>query len=334
MTKYNGPLFIVGNPRSGTKLLRDLLNRNPKINILEIESNFIPSLVQKYGMKCPLEDVAMRDSFFKDFKDTGFYFYSIEKNTNIITREDLDNVPDLSAWDSVFEHIIKVCLPDAPDKVDPVWGDKTPNYVKSVALIKQIFPDARFIHIIRDPRDVALSANKAWGNHYYRTTNKWVQYVNDGQKAKAQFPKDILEVFYEDVISDSETVLQTICDFIDVPFVEQMLNLKQPSENLGDTKGKQYIVKSNKNKFLEELPKETIKRIEEITFNNLEYLKYETFYATEYHPLTKNELLILSMSDALSTLRHDMKMWGQVRGMQYFFRYRIKTRLGKNVLDS
>jgi len=46
---FTGPLFILGMPRSGTKLLRDLLNRNPKIGVPTSETDFIPYLIKPFG---------------------------------------------------------------------------------------------------------------------------------------------------------------------------------------------------------------------------------------------------------------------------------------------
>ena len=81
---YRGPVFIIGMPRSGTKLLRDVLNRNAKVAIMEIESHFIPYMVHVFGDPPEFGSGGM-NSFIHTFKRTTFYLNMVR-----IEKRDLD----------------------------------------------------------------------------------------------------------------------------------------------------------------------------------------------------------------------------------------------------
>jgi hypothetical protein len=104
------------------------------------------------------------------------------------------------------------------------WGDKTPRYVEQMSVIQALLPEARFIHVIRDGRDVALSTLDLWfgPGSIAEAAEWWLSKIN---KARAQ-AKDLrfyLEIRYEDLVLDSESTLRRICAFIDLPWNRLML---------------------------------------------------------------------------------------------------------------
>ncbi len=115
--------------------------------------------------------------------------------------------------------------------VAPRWGDKTPSYVQHMPVIQKIFPQAQFIHIIRDGRDTALSAIDKWGSlrrayltDYYLLAH-WVRNVEQGRKfGQIQKEKNYFEVQYEDLVQDPEPTIRGICDFLDESFHPNMLD--------------------------------------------------------------------------------------------------------------
>jgi hypothetical protein len=106
------------------------------------------------------------------------------------------------------------------------WGDKTPPYIEIVPSLAAMFGDAKFIHLIRDGRDVAKSFQKhGWngpGMHGY--TREWLRAVElDMRLSKTPLNERILRVFYEDLVLHPEATLRRICAFIDERFEDQML---------------------------------------------------------------------------------------------------------------
>ncbi|MEA2517440.1 MAG: hypothetical protein QOG16_1278 [Actinomycetota bacterium] len=107
------------------------------------------------------------------------------------------------------------------------WGDKTPRYVEHIPLLVELFPDARFVHLLRDGRDVALSyANVPFGpKTVARAAQLWAARVEAGiRDGRALPPGRYLELMYEDLIEDSEGEIKTLCDFLDLEFDAGMLD--------------------------------------------------------------------------------------------------------------
>jgi hypothetical protein len=115
------------------------------------------------------------------------------------------------------------------------WGDKTPYYVLHMLKLKAAFPDAQFIHLIRDGRDVALSLFAR--RHDFRVYNAymagkyWQQYVEVGREQGRQLgPEDYLELRYEDLIKDQKSTLQKMYSFLNEDYTDEMLNYKRAGE--------------------------------------------------------------------------------------------------------
>jgi len=111
----------------------------------------------------------------------------------------------------------------------PRYGDKTPMYCLHLQLISQVLPEAYFIHVIRDGRDVALSLRKTWfspGPDVETQAAHWQHWVQTGSSQGAQCPH-YLELRYEDLVLQPRKSLRRVCDFIELDFDEKMLDYHQ-----------------------------------------------------------------------------------------------------------
>ena len=111
------------------------------------------------------------------------------------------------------------------------YGDKTPGYVKQMGMVQRSLPEARFIHLIRDGRDVALSREgriAAEEMTVERHALIWKRRIN---RARGQVPrlKHYTEVRYEDLVRDPEPTLRKICEFIELPYDAAMLDYHERS---------------------------------------------------------------------------------------------------------
>ena len=106
------------------------------------------------------------------------------------------------------------------------WGDKTPIYVESMRPIASALPEARFIHLIRDGRDVALSRRKRGmgeGKPMSNTAARWRGRIEDARKQSRRLKGRYLELRYEDLVADPEPALRRICDLCELEFDAAML---------------------------------------------------------------------------------------------------------------
>lgn len=213
--------FVVGATRSGTTLLRLMLDAHPEIAIPS-ETHFIPELIsarEKHGAS--REQMLELLTSHRRWGD-----FTIEPGE---LAERWAQIEPLSGPEAVraFFHLYA----DKQGKHGARWGDKTPGYVKSMREIQDYLPEARFIHLIRDGRDVALSVLKqSWGPQSIEAAaEKWRSRVNRG-RSQAPYLGYYIEVKFEDLVLETERELRRICEFIEVPFDERMLGYHLTAE--------------------------------------------------------------------------------------------------------
>jgi hypothetical protein len=111
------------------------------------------------------------------------------------------------------------------------WGDKTPAYSDHMDVIQRFIPEARFIHLVRDGRDVALSHKGLWfGPGSLQEAGAW--WASKIQAARKQIGRlnYYLEIRYEDLVSCPEPTLRQVCDFIALSWNPVMLDYHQTAE--------------------------------------------------------------------------------------------------------
>jgi len=193
-----------------------------------------------------------------------------------------------------------------------IWGDKSPIYMVHMPLLKELFPQAKFIHIIRDVRDVCLSLRNSWGLHPLRGAQQWhdkiIQCRHDASRWLAG---DYLEIRYASLLQETKSVLMQVCTFLNVNFEDAMTALQRPTrERFGDARDATHIVSTNLEKWRDQCASDLIRRIEEVSFNVLQDLGYPVLYAERQSRLTSSHLLLLRGVDAC----HRFKMHCRFEG--------------------
>lgn len=203
------PFFIVGAPRSGSTLLRLMLDGHPRLAIPG-EAAFLPA-----ALKAGLDKGALLERIIADrwFRDWGL----AESDVRIAARRAWpDDAPALVR--AVFEAY-------AAARGKARWGDKTPNHARHVTRIAAAFPDAQFIHLVRDGRDVAASiASKGWrspvGGAFWWRRNVSAAVAGGRTLGAARY----LELRLEDLVADSEASLRRLCAFLGEEYVPELLD--------------------------------------------------------------------------------------------------------------
>jgi len=105
------------------------------------------------------------------------------------------------------------------------WGQKTPRFVRHTELLHAHFPQARFVHLIRDPRAVvnSLIRSDVHRSNAYHGSLRWRRDVDMGLAFAELHPDRVTAVYYEDLVQDPETSLRTILQFLELPFHAEIL---------------------------------------------------------------------------------------------------------------
>jgi hypothetical protein len=294
-------VFIVGMPRSGTKLLRDLLNHHTDIAIFPHETHFFRPLQEqfrKYG------DVTNWNAFSKlyhDFKDATF-FKRMELRGLTITAE---------AWHrqlegAEFRDLLQALFSTYSQITGcSIVGDKTPSYITQLPMLGSCFPNAKFIHIIRDPRDYALSIRKAWRKDLRRATQRWKQSIRKCRLDASSLA--YLEVHYEELVAMPQESLTRVCGFLDLPFQANMLVFSRPSENIGDTRDAMTVVKHNVDKWREQLDADEVRQVELIAGALMHELGYSVSYAKGDEDVSASRMAVGRLLDSINLFRYTAK---------------------------
>mgnify|MGYP001199880229 CR=1 FL=1 len=264
----DSPIFIVGCPRSGTKLIRDLLRSHSHITFPP-ESHFIPQLYKLYGNPRDEDDAVKIAAAILDIHWVKGFGLSLTPSS-------------FSSCRSYGEIVSKIFEEWARVEGKPRWGDKTPQYVTDIPALVEIFPDCKIIHIYRDGRDVALSLMSTWfgpGN-VYSAAGEWKQMTEkgrrDGQRAG---PERYFELRYETLLESPREAMEGVCEFIGEPFTDAVLTpnfIKSELKRSGVYGTKRSILKGNHGKWRNQMPEADRAVFESIAGDLLDELGYET----------------------------------------------------------
>lgn len=206
------PFFIVGVPRSGTTLLRQMLRGHPRLAI-PLESHFVPAALAAPTGPAALDLILADDNF----RQWGL-------DPDLVRRRAAatDGTP-AAVVQSAFE-----AYADAEGKSR--WGDKTPLYVRHMPLLAAAFPGAQFVHIIRDGREVTTSMRDAWWgpNDLAFAAQLWRRTIAQARKAAGTLaPQQYLEVRYDRLVTAPQVELTRILDFLGEDIVDGLLDYRE-----------------------------------------------------------------------------------------------------------
>jgi hypothetical protein len=218
LTPGGPPLLVLGVRRSGTTLLRVMLDRHSQLAVPD-ESYFVPQLADRHLRRVDVDDFV----------------------------DDLRRLSTLADWDvpldrvrvrlregmSIGEAIGTVYAVYAEERGKPRWGDKTPMYMQNLRLLERLFPDALYVHLIRDGRDAALSflamprgiMTETW--MHPRTPAdfacQWRAEVAAARRLGRRVGPRYAEVRYEELVADPEAALRRICELARLGYEASML---------------------------------------------------------------------------------------------------------------
>ena len=214
-----GPFFITGFLRSGTTLLRLMLDNHPEVAVPLDVVKLWPRYYSKLGQYNDLK--TLRD--IKRMATDLIQEERIQLWEAPLTVEDVlacrqgDDFPDIV--DAFYRAY-------ALSKGKKYWGDKNPGNMRRIHLLNRWFPNCKIIHIIRDGRDACLSLSKQefGSDDLLQCANSWREQVWWVRCAgEILGPSRYLELRYEDLVNNPERELKRICRYLDITYSSQML---------------------------------------------------------------------------------------------------------------
>jgi len=268
----DAPVVVLGVSRSGTTLLKEMLDAHPQLAIPS-ESYFLPQLWQRHGQ------APDREAFLDD----------VRRLARIrewgISREDVARrLAERPSFPEAIEAIYRAYA-DARGKRR--FGDKTPAYMRRLQLLERAFPGAAYLHLIRDGRDAALSFLEM----RRRPSFNWArprgvaafaaQWRREVQMA-CRFGKDRVagryrELRYEDLVADPEGTLSDVCAFLRLDYAPAMLEYHHDldPDRLVDHRGLASPPRPGVRRWREQMNLGDVERFEAIAGELLTDLGYE-----------------------------------------------------------
>jgi len=274
----NSPIFIIGTERSGTNLLRLMLDSHSAIAVPHPPHimKFFAPLEKHYG------DLEKDENFRRLVDDVCTmvelhpYPWEIRPDRERVMREARERSL-IAVYFAIYDQYLAWSGKRR-------WCCKSTFMIEHVAEILRHHPHARFIFMVRDPRDVAVSAKGSIFNHFhvYYTALRWQREQRIGLDWLAKLPPGQLFLLrYEELISSPEETIRRLCGFLGEEFEEQMLEYhrsreaqKSASLSISWENTSRPVLRGNREKFRTRLKRGEIFLIEAICLDEMQELGY------------------------------------------------------------
>ena len=317
---WSGPLFIIGMPRSGTKLLRGLLEQHPRVRVPRIETQFFPFLlrwVQQRGRPAHPDEFA---ALFEDLKRAPYFQWRAAEARPFSWQEWREQCGGRYDGAGLFEGFVRYETGAAPES-GLIWGDKSPAYMRHIDALLEHFQHARVVHIVRDVRDYCVSARNAWSKDIRRSAFRWGNDVGHVHRMCLLHPDRCIEVRYEDLLRSPQAQMRRLSEFLRIDFSEAMTRLERPVERHGYAAGHAEVVSDNLHKFAERLTPQEIHAVEALAWDTMRLVGYRPLYADRQRQLTPLEQRVLRVKDAIQLLVRDGRKDGFASALRFHWHH-------------
>lgn len=317
------PLFIVGAPRSGTSLTRDLLRLCDGLYIPPDETQFFPTIIRR------IEGGASGDALASLIDQSAFADHLRRRNIWPSKSELRRIFRGKNAADVLRDLVLAVAVREGVEAVQ-MWGDKSPQYVFELDLLTETFPGARVLFVVRDPRNTVLSMNRAWGRSIASGSVAWRDAVRAilapgpcHSKGQVMFLK------YEDLTADPATCITEIAEWLGVGFDPARLEGYRGEERWGTAAGRAGVQRGSADSYAQHLSQVQIRRIERIALPEMLAMNYVP--SAELTPRDPSRLMLSMMKlvDAAQVVRHYAQERGVREGIGYKWRQWWMARIGR-----
>lgn len=223
------PIFIVGLPRSGTTLMGSLLSAHPAVAIAP-ETHLLNYWMRQFrylDLRHRLDFELFWEAFSTSQRFSYFGIDAKEAKAAILTTGSHD-----------YRTIFTVILQKYAAQVNKQrWGEKTPAHYQYVDTLLGWYPNARIIHMLRDPRAVTASLlSVPWAVQYTSTHARRWRYGTQNLKRWLDEAR-VLVVKYETLVTETETELARVCQFIGETYTVQMFERSEATSPIINREG-------------------------------------------------------------------------------------------------
>jgi sulfotransferase family protein len=214
------PFFIVGNDRSGTTMLRLILDRGPDAAVPP-ESMFLTDFAADLDAGEPRDAAATAELMRRVWEHPKVRLWELGTGPPA--------VPSGLVGEDAYRFIAAAPFEAYAARHGKArWGDKTPHYVHHVDQLLRLWPGARFVVLVRDGRDVALSLKRMpFGpNNAWAAAQWWARGIRAGARAEREHPDAVITVRYEDLAERPADEVRRVCDFLGLSYSDDMLALE------------------------------------------------------------------------------------------------------------
>ncbi len=299
--------YVMAIGRSGTTLLAYILDAHPNI-VVPPESFFVLHLERKYKHITDWNDKTIQNFIDDVYVDRSFrLMWKVPRKT---VEESFSQQPKVTGFDEACNRIRASYNASFKTKSIELYGDKHPIYSHFFKRMMRINPNAKLIHMVRDPRGT--------GSGQIITFNRkdalmvgylWSRYNKNLSGLKAVYPNNYYLLKYEDLVLKPEETMKSLCHFLEIDFDEKMMAYRKNTVKLFEdytkaiTKKHESLMKPIDPKIMEKwktkLTKKQIEQLEFATYDVASELGYDfekpnvNFYTKLKFPFSKLKVKII-----------------------------------------
>lgn len=272
------PVFVGACPRSGTTLLRTMLNNHPEL-AMPRESRF---LLETWRRRANFGDLAVRNNRRKLAR---WIFTRKAARPGRVGVDRDEGIARLIAAPPTVGSLLGTCFQLYAEQYGKErWGDKRPMYIQHLDAIFAMFPDAQFVNVVRDPRGAVASMRKLdwYGGSVVPAAELWERSQRAADAWRKRLASDqFLEIRYEELVTRPSETLKEISSFLELSAdgIEDMLSYYEendvPEGSVYHWRVHQPVTETSLRRWEEELSPEEVALVESVNGKRMRRYGYE-----------------------------------------------------------
>jgi len=303
-------LFVIGAPRSGTTLTRTLLKGFAPVYLPPDEFQILARFIALAESGADAAELAQM------LEDTVFSGHMRRRGIWPGREQIAQAMAGQRPKDAFRAMVLAIAEKDGAEALQ-YWGDKTPETVFQLDLVMRLWPDARIIEVVRDPRSTVLSMHKAWGRSLLRGAVIW----RDAQIATASFaqshgPDQLYKLNFEALTADPSVEMDRLGGWLGLRYDHSVLDDVSSEERWGQASGSKGV-QQRKAEWQEAFAPQELRLIEEICFDTMQAAGYSPVEAQQPRHPDPLALRLAKAGDAWRVLRSYARERGWAAALRY-----------------